>query len=154
DQQIRSWADRPPHRGGAGDPEPRELLNAGAVTEVARHFVERRELHRVEAGFHGFLSHAREAVGRTRLSRPVDIGIVADTRLDAAAKQVVRRNGVDFAANVPQTLFQGARGYRGRRAAARDLRLHRTAEPLDIINASAFQQVEELLHPAQGGAVL
>src|SRR5439155_4138483 len=139
DEQVRFRPDRLSDGGGAGDPELRELLDAGPVAQVARHLIEGRELYGVEAGLHSLLRRGRETLRRARLGGAVDIGVIADPGLDAASEELIGWDRVHFAADVPQALLKCARGHCGGRAAAGDLRLDRATEPFDIVDAPALQ---------------
>src|SRR4029078_4640099 len=104
--------------GGTGDTALGELFHARAVAQVARHFVEGGELNGVEAGFNCLGGHLGEAFGRAGIGRAVDVGVIADARLDAAAEQVVGGDAMDFTADVPQAVFERAGGDGGGRMAA------------------------------------
>ena len=147
DQEVRLRANSAAHRGGALNAQPGELLQPGRVGAPG-HAVEGRQLDGVEAGPHRAFGHLCKAGWRTVLGGAVDVGVVANARVEAAAEQVIRGDAGDLAADVPEALFQAAQGDGGHAAAARDLRLGRHARSLDVEDAAALEQLEE---PADQG---
>src|SRR5439155_22072518 len=85
----------------------------------------------------------------------VDIGVIANGRVQQAAEQIVGRHSEGFSANVPQRLLDPAqRNRRGAEVRAlENLRLSLRAQPFDIVNAAAFHQLEELLDVANSSVV-
>src|SRR5438132_176085 len=142
DEQIALWTDGFAYRVGAGNSKLGELFDLRSVREIAGHVVEGRELDGVKPSSNGALGHTHKAFWCTWICGAVDVGVVANPGVQESAEQVISRDGSDFATDVPQALLEAAQRHgRSTGAALEDLGLGGLAQPLDVVNTAALEQI-------------